>query len=151
MARIRRRLSMSRRNGDHTHGNGDHTYGNGDHNHIEDYASRRHPEFIVLDIGEDVGALIVHTDPDMHGVEIEISPAGHDGRRSHKQVLERNIDHHPAFTAVFDGLAAGAYTLWVQGMARARGVSVEACAVAELDWRAANLAARPTTSLSRAR
>jgi hypothetical protein len=133
------------------HGNNGHTQGRRDHDHVEDYSSRKHPEFIVLDIGEDVGVLIVHTDPDMHGVEIEISPVGDDRCRSHKQVLERNIDHHPAFTAVFDGLEAGAYTLWVEGMARARGVSVEACAVAELDWRAADVGERPTTSLSRAR
>ena len=131
-----------------SHGNGNHPHR---HDPVEDYSSRKHPEFIVLDIGDDVGALIVHTDPDMHGVEIEISPAGDDGRRSHKQVLERNIDHHPAFTAVFDGLPAGAYTLWVEGMARARGVSIEACAVAELDWRAADGAARPTAPVSRAR
>jgi hypothetical protein len=145
MARIPRRQSMS-------NGHGDHTHGQGDHNHVvEDYSSRSHPEFIVLDIGDDVGALIVHADPDMHGIEIEISPVGDDGRRSHKQVLERNIDHHPAFTAVFDGLAAGAYTLWVQGMARARGVSVEACAVAELDWRAANVGLEPTAAVSSAR
>jgi hypothetical protein len=144
MARIPRRQSMS-------HGNGNHNHGHGDHNHVEDYSSRKHPEFIVLDIGDDVGALIVHTDPDMHGVEIEISPVGDDGRRSHKQVLERNIDHHPAFTAVFDGLAAGAYTLWVQGVARARGMSVEACAVAELDWRAAEVGAQPPAPASPAR
>jgi hypothetical protein len=135
-----------------SHGNGDHTHGHGGHNHVvEDYSCRKHPEFIVLDIGDDVGALIVHTDPDMHGIEIEISPAGDDGRRSHKQVLERTIDHHPAFTAVFDGLAAGAYTLWVEGMSRTRGVSVEACAVAELDWRGANVRGQPTVSVSRAR
>jgi hypothetical protein len=134
-----------------SHGNGDHNHGHGDHNHVEDYSSRKHPEFIVLDIGDDVGALIVDTDPDMHGVEIEISPVGDDGRRSHKQVLERNIDHHPAFTAVFDGLAAGAYTLWVQGVARVRGVSVEACVVAELDWRAAKVGARSSGPASPAR
>jgi hypothetical protein len=142
---------MNHQEADMSHGNSDHTDGHRDHDHVGDYSSRKHPEFIVLDIGEDVGALIVHTDPDMHGVEIEISPVGEDQCRSHKQVLERNIDHHPAFTAVFDGLAAGAYTLWVQGMARARGVSVEASAVAELDWRAADVGARPTASLSRAR
>jgi hypothetical protein len=135
-----------------SHGNGDHTHGHGDHNHVvEDYSSRRHTEFIVLDIGEDVGALIVHTDPEMHGIEIEISPIGDDGRRSHKQVLERTIDHHPAFTAVFDGLAASDYTLWVEGTERARGVSVEASTVAELDWRAANVGPEPTALVSRAR
>lgn len=135
-----------------SHGNGSHTHRHGDQVHVvEEYAARKHPEFVVLDIGDDVGALIVHTDPDMHGVEIEISPVGDDGRRSHKQVLERNIDHHPAFTAVFDGLPAGAYTLWMEGLARARGVIVEASAVAELDWRGADVGARPAATVSPAR
>ena len=133
-----------------SHGDGDHNHVHGDHV-VEDYSSRKHPEFIVLDIGDDVGALIVHADPDMHGVEIEISPAGDDGHRSHKQVLERTIDHRPAFTAVFDGLAAGGYTLWVEGTARARDVRVEECAVAELDWRAANVGLEPTAPVLPAR
>jgi hypothetical protein len=105
------------------------------HRH-EPYASRKHPEFVVLDIGGDVGALIVHTDPQAHGVEVEISPTGQDHIRAHKEVLERTIDGRPAFTAVFDGLAAGSYTLWVQGMPRARHIAIEGDAIAELDWRA---------------
>ena len=71
------------------------------------YAARPHPEWVVLDIGEDVGALIVHADPQLHGVEVEISPAGADAARSHKEVLERNMGGAPAFTAVFDGLRQG--------------------------------------------
>src|ERR1700719_1520598 len=97
-----------------SHGNSDHTHGHRDHEHVEDYSSRKHPEFVVLDIGEDVGALIVHTEPDMHGVEIEISPAGEDRYRSHKQGLERNTDHQPAFTAVFDALGPAPSPPWVQ-------------------------------------
>ncbi|HLY48504.1 MAG TPA: hypothetical protein VKR21_04850 [Solirubrobacteraceae bacterium] len=100
----------------------------------EHYAARRHPEFVVLEIGEDVGALIVHTGPGMHGVEIEISPAADDDRRSHKQVLERRSGADPAYTAVFDQLPAGAYTLWTDGVARVRGVEVAASRVAELEW-----------------
>jgi hypothetical protein len=100
----------------------------------EIYSARRHPEFVVLELGEDVGALIVHTGPEMHGLEVEISPDGEDERRSHKEVLERSIDGHPAFTAVFDGLPAGSYTLWTGGVARARGVSVAGGQVAELHW-----------------
>jgi hypothetical protein len=112
-----------------------------DHEHArasasaEDYAARKHPEFVVLDIGEDRGALILHTDPGMHGVEVEISPERHDEHRSHKQVLERSIGGRPAFTAVFDDLAAGTYALWTDGRTRARGVAVEAGSVTELDWR----------------
>jgi hypothetical protein len=101
----------------------------------ENYSARKHPEFVVLDIGETVGALIVHTDPDMHGVEVEISSAGDDRDRSHKEVLERSVDGQPAFTAVFDGLRAGIYTLWIAGEARTRGVEIRGAAINEVDWR----------------
>jgi hypothetical protein len=102
----------------------------------EDYAARTHPEFVVLEIGDHVGALIVHTDADMHGLEIEISPEGDDDCRSHKQVLERSINGRSAFTAVFDALSAGTYSLWTHGHRRARGVTVEGGSIGTLDWRA---------------
>jgi hypothetical protein len=105
--------------------------------HHEQYAARKHPEFVVLDIGGDLGALVIHADPALHGTEIEISRAGDDERRSHKEVLERSTADGAAFTAVFDGIAAGEHTLWVHGKPRARGVRIEGGAVAELDWRAA--------------
>jgi hypothetical protein len=98
------------------------------------YAARRHPEFVVLEIGEDVGALIVHADREMHGLEIEISPAEDDGRRSHKEVLERDAGGQSAYTAVFDQLPAGTYTLWSEDVARVRGVDVAGGQIAELDW-----------------
>jgi hypothetical protein len=106
----------------------------------EQYSARKHPEFVVLDIGGGVGALVIHTDPELHGTEVEISPARDDSRRGHKEVLERRTADGPAFTAVFDGLAAGGYTLWVDGEPRAREVRIEGGAVLELDWRRAAVA-----------
>ncbi len=103
--------------------------------HAEDYAARRHPEFVVLDIGGDLGALILRTDPAMHGIEVEISQTGADERRSHKQILERSAGGAAEFTAVFDGLRTGTYSLWVDGEPWARAVAVEGGRVAELDWR----------------
>ena len=107
-----------------------HSHGAGTH----DYAARRHPEHVVLDIGDTVGALIVHTDEGMHGVEIEISPSGDDTDRTHKQVLERDIGGRADFTAVFDKLGQGDYTLWVDDNARERGVAVSGGEITELDW-----------------
>lgn len=98
------------------------------------HASRPHPEYVVLEIGEDIGALIVHAGAAMHGVEIEISRSGEDENRSHKQVLERSLGGAPAHTAVFDGLPAGTYTLWTDGVARIRDVVVRGGEVAELSW-----------------
>jgi hypothetical protein len=102
----------------------------------EDYTARSHPEFVVLDIGGDVGALIVHAPANLLGTEIEISPAGEDDRRSHKDVLERRMGDRPAYTAVFDGLREGAYTLWSRDVPRARDVRITGGAIAEVDWRA---------------
>jgi hypothetical protein len=106
----------------------------------ENYSARPHPEFVVLDIGGDVGALIVHTDADLHGTEVEISPAGEDDRRAHKDVLERSIDGRSAYTAVFYELAQGTYTLWSEGEARARDVTIAGGTIAEVDWRTALVA-----------
>ena len=123
---------MTQEHAGHVHEHAGHA-----HEHLlENYAARPHPEFVVLDIGDDVGALIVHTDGKLHGVEVEISPAEDDARRSHKEVLERKIAGRPAFTGVFDGLKQGVYTLWIDGAARARGVAITGGEIAELDWRA---------------
>jgi hypothetical protein len=113
---------------------GAHDAAHGHSHHVEDYAARKHPEFVVLDLGEDLGALIIHTGPQLHGVEIEISPAGQDAERTHKQVLERSAGGRAQFTAVFDGLASGVYTLWCDGRARVRGVKIEAGKIAQLEW-----------------
>ena len=114
----------------------EHEHSHHRHNHThERYSDRAHPEYVVLDIGDDHGALIVHTDPSWHGSEIEISRDGQDDNRSHKDVLERGRAPHTAFTAVFDKLPEGAYTLWADGAPRARGVQVTGGVVAELDWR----------------
>jgi len=107
----------------------------------EHHSARRHPEFVVLEIGSGLGALIVETHAAMHGIEVEISAAGEDDRRTHKEVLERVAGSSPAYTAVFDRLPAGEYTLWAGGVARARGVAVADGAIARLDWRTGALTA----------
>jgi hypothetical protein len=129
----------------HQHDGHSHDHHHHDHHHdhppAEQYSARPHPEYVVLEIGDDIGALIVHANLQLHGVEIEISPTGDDARRQHKEVLERRAGNTAAFTAVFDGLPAGSYTLWIDGEALAREVDVEAGAVAQLDWRHAELRA----------
>ena len=109
----------------HSHGHSHGTRHSHDHGTGgENYAARRHPEHVVLDIGQDMGALIVHTDAGMVGVEVEISATGRDDERSHKDVLEREINGRPAYTAVFDKIREGTYTLWVDDVARERDVVV---------------------------
>jgi hypothetical protein len=124
----------------HRHGSAEHAHAG----HEENYRARAHPEHVVLDIGEDIGALILHTDAGMLGVEVEISATGHDDQRSHKDVLEREINGRAAYTAVFDKLREGTYTLWVDGVARARDVAITGAEVAELDWSVEPVAGHPS-------
>ena len=68
---------------------------------------------LVLDIGGDIGALVIHTGPELDEREIEISP-GVDlaARRSHNQVHARTSSDLTAYTAVFPSVPAGDYTVW---------------------------------------
>ena len=101
----------------------------------EHYADRAHPEQVVLEIGEDVGAIVVYTAAELHGTEIEISASGNDRDRTHKDVLNRPINSRPTYAAVFDKIQEGSYTLWIGGAAVARDVVVAGARITELDWR----------------
>ena len=98
------------------------------HHHSRD----ARPEHVMLDLGPGVGALVLHTGGDMHGLEIEISPAGRDGDRSHKQVHERPVAGRPLYGAVFDSLPAGEYTLWLHDEPLRRDVAVAGASVTEI-------------------
>ena len=104
------------------------------HDHHEE-AHRPHDEAVVLELGGDLGALVVYTDASLLHTEIEISAEGSDDQRSHKDVLERVVAGRSLYAAVFDNLPAGTYTLWHDDVARTRGATVTGGAVAELDWR----------------
>ena len=97
-----------------------------------DHSTDARPEHVMLDLGPGVGALVLHTGADLHGAEIEISPAGHDGERSHKQVHERPVSGRPLYAAVFDRLAAGEYTLWLDDRPLRRHVAVSGAAVTDI-------------------
>jgi len=107
----------------------------------EHYADRSHPEQVVLEIGDDVGAIVVYTAAELHGAEIEISASGNDRDRAHKDVLNRPINSRPTYAAVFDKIQEGSYTLWIGGAAIARDVVVAGASITELGWRAIPLPA----------
>jgi hypothetical protein len=108
-----------------------------DHHHHHHDAPEVRARPVVLDLGEGIGALVVHTDPDLLGLEVEISPSDRDRDRQHKEVLQRAIGAGTATVLVYDGLPEGEYTLWVDDEPRTRGVRVNGGGVAELDWRGA--------------
>lgn len=97
-----------------------------------DHSTDVRPEHVMLDLGPDAGALVVHTGAEMHGLEIEISPRGRDDERSHKQVHERPVAGRPLYGAVFESLPAGEYTLWLGDRPLRRDVAVAGAAVTDI-------------------
>jgi hypothetical protein len=105
------------------------------HVHDADYWTRVHTEHVVLDIGDDVGALVLYTPPELHGREIEVSPVGADDRRVHTAVLARIAGGQTMYAAVYPELRAGSYRIWGDDPCLANEVTVPAGGVAEVDWR----------------
>ena len=100
----------------------------------ERYSDRAHPETVVLDIGGDIGALIIYAEAELHGREIEVSRRGSE-TRVHVEVLERRINGRPVFAAVFPGLRAGEYEIWESARQPSGTVTVVGGEVATVDWR----------------
>jgi hypothetical protein len=71
---------------------------------------------VILNVGHDIGALVLHTPADLDGREIEISPDGVPAaRRTHSQVRERRVGGNVQYAAVYPGLTAGDYIIWRDG------------------------------------
>jgi len=74
------------------------------------------PGTVVMELGADVGALILYTPVALNGSEIEISRDDDPGaRRTHSQVRRRHMAAATTYAAVYPDLAAGTYTIWADG------------------------------------
>jgi hypothetical protein len=98
----------------------------------EMYLERVYSDNIVLNIGDDIGALIIYTREDLRERQIEVSSPGIDARKIHNVVHERRLNGRPVFAAVFPTLAAGDYKTWTNPTSE---FTIAGGQVAELDWR----------------
>jgi hypothetical protein len=105
---------------------------------------------VLLDIGGDVGAIVLHLTAALEGAEVEIEPAGreddhehgqrdhghgHDHtRRPHVAVVGRPVAGGLAYTAVFPDLQADRYALSVTGHEGRLVAEVRGGEVTELSW-----------------
>ena len=70
------------------------------------------PGSVVLDIGGEIGALIIITPACMAGEEIHVSPRQDPDGRTHALVRERRLGPASCHAAVYPALRAGDYTIW---------------------------------------
>lgn len=93
---------------------------------------------VVLELGPGIGALVLHTPPELDGAEIEISldtpPAEPASMRTHSQVRQRLTGGGTQFAAVYPGLAAGDYTIWRDASSPAMTVTVDGGQVTTARW-----------------
>ena len=112
-------------------------------------------EDAVLDIGGDIGALILYTDAEYDEHEIEVSPIDadeHDHEHSHDNAHEhsheeshrthtaihvRRVGEQLTYAGIYPELKAGEYRIWTDDPNLPDRVTIVGGQVAEVDWRAA--------------
>jgi hypothetical protein len=89
---------------------------------------------VVMEVGGDVGALVVYTPDALAGLEIELARRGDDHQFVHTEVRERQLPDRTIYAGVFPAVPSGEYTLLGAGALPALDVEVEGGRVAELSW-----------------
>ena len=101
----------------------------------ESVAGPSGPGTVVLELGADVGALVLYTPAELDGREIEISPEeAVTGRRTHSMVRPRHMTTGTRYAAVYPDLAAGPYTIWADEQNPAGRVVITAGGVTNWSW-----------------
>lgn len=89
----------------------------------------------ILDIGGDVGAVVVYLAGPMGRGELDIQPEGRPERRFHTGIHLRQLGNTAAHVAVFPEVHAGRYDLIDEHGEPFASVGVDGGSVAELDLR----------------
>lgn len=92
------------------------------------------PGTVVLELGADVGALVLYTPAELDGREIEISRDDRGTGRTHSQVRPRPMPAGTRYAAVYPDLPAGPYTVWADEQSAAGRVVVTGGRVTNWSW-----------------
>jgi hypothetical protein len=93
-----------------------------------------YPGSVVLELGADIGALVIYTGADLLGREIEISPVGAPADRTHAAVRERRAGGDIRYGALYSRLPADHYMIWQDATTAVGLVRVPGAAIAEYVW-----------------
>ena len=105
------------------------------HNTAQHVSGPTGPGTVILELGADIGALILYTPADLDGAEIEISRHGDLlGRRTHSQVRQRHMADATRYAAVYPDLLAGTYTIWADEQNAAATVVITGGQITSCHW-----------------
>ena len=91
---------------------------------------------VALDIGGDVGALVIVVDAALEGHEVEARPLRDGARPRHAAAIRRTGGAEDLWAVVIDGLASGPHTVWLDGSTAWGHADVTGGTVTQLDRRA---------------
>ena len=90
---------------------------------------------VVVQLGGDIGALVLYTPAGLDGREIEISRDDDPGaRRTHSQVRRRQMADVTRYAAVYPDLLAGSYTIWADAQDAAATVVITGGQITTCTW-----------------
>jgi hypothetical protein len=95
---------------DHSH---EHPHRTPEAPYVDDGPTEGPPEALVLDIGDDIGALILHADESCLGMEIDLTPVGAPrSHHLHTMIRRRRAVDREFIVGVYPELMEGNYTVW---------------------------------------
>ncbi|MCU1488973.1 MAG: glycosylphosphatidylinositol specific phospholipase [Acidimicrobiaceae bacterium] len=86
---------------------------------------------VVLELGGEIGALVLRTAAELLGAEIELEPHTPGVPRTHSAVRQRLVSPERVYAAVYPSLRVGSYTVEGSGQV----VAIEGGRVTELVYR----------------
>jgi hypothetical protein len=93
------------------------------------------PGTVIMELGADVGALILYTPADLDGEEIEISRDDQPGsRRTHSRVRPRHVPGETRYAAVYPSLPSGRYMIWRDEHCPVAAVTITGGQVSNYRW-----------------
>jgi len=90
---------------------------------------------VMINIGADSGALVLHSTVDRAGIEVHVYPTSDPSRRTHVWVLPREGRDGVVYAAIFPSLAIGDWAVLSDDDSVAMVVAVPPNKVTQAEWR----------------
>jgi hypothetical protein len=104
------------------------------HDHVEAVAPTVPSRAVVMNVGEHTGALVLASNEQRSGMEVEIHPVARPDARTHVWVLPREVRDGVVYAAIFPSLECGDYAVVDVDGSIAEVIAIPANRVTHATW-----------------